>query len=722
MGLLRHVNPLQGTDSHHGFSKGNTLPLAALPFGMNHWSAQTSEGRWFFSPHDKKLQGVRCTHQPSPWMADYGHFVVMANTGVERHLSPTRRSRAYRGEFSPAGFRATFLNDGTTMEMAPTTRGAIFRFRFPEGTTGRVVFEPCAGDSLVEWEFGGKQGVAGLVRGNSGGVTEDFAHYFRAEFDREATFVSNFKGESLTQEIEGERLGFVAEFEGGGEVTMRIATSFISTLQAGHNLHTEIKPHQTVEDIELLSRFEWEHNLARIEIESEDESRLQTFYSCLYRTQLFPRVWHEETSEGRKHRSPYDGEIHDGPLYTDNGFWDTYRTEYPLLALLQPEQLAEILQGWTNAYKEGGWFPQWATPGYRACMVGTHIDAVMADGVARGVTNFEVEKALEGLLKHADEVGDPDGAWGRIGIEDYKSLGYVSTEHHESVARSLDYAYDDWCIAQIAEGEPRERLLKRAESYKHLYDPEVGFMRGKNLDGSWLEPWDEFQWGSPYVEGGPWQSSWSVQHDAAGLIRLMGGETTFVAKLDRMLTTPPYFTTGAYGFEIHEMTEMAQADFGQYAQSNQPVHHVLYLYNAAGRPWRTQKEVRRVMDRLYTPDDLPGDEDNGEMCAWYVLSALGLFPLTPGRAEWTLGSPLFKRATVHLPNGKDLVVEAPENGDETPYVRGTSLNGDTLNRLFVTHDEVAAGGTLRFEMAAEPLETVVPAEGRPYSMTPYETA
>ena len=716
MDPLRHVNPLQGTDSHHGFSRGNTLPLVAMPFGMNHWSAQTAEGRWFFSPGDKKLQGVRCTHQPSPWMADYGHFTIMANTGPERHLSPGKRARAYRGEFSPAGFRAELLNDGTTIEMAPTVRGAIFRFRFPDGVTGRVVFEPCAGQGRINVLEG--KGVTGSVDGNSGGVTEGFAHYFAATFDRDPTTVSAFKGETTTDETTGERMGFVAEFEGGGEVTMRIATSFIDETRAAGNLRAELMS-RGFDEITSYATDVWNDNLSRIEIESDDERALATFYSCLYRTQLFPRVWHETTPQGVKHRSPYDGGVHDGPLYTDNGFWDTYRTEYPLLALLQPDQLAEILQGWTNAYKEGGWFPQWATPGYRACMVGTHIDAVMADAIARGVTGFEVEKALEGMLKHADEVGDPDGAWGRIGIEDYKAKGYVSTIHHESVARSLDYAYDDWCLAQIATGSERERLLERAGNYKHLFDPAVGFMRGKDGDGKWLEPWDEFQWGSPYVEGGPWQSLWAVPHDAAGLIRLLGGEEAFVRKLDAMLTTPPYFTTGAYGFEIHEMTEMAQAGFGQYAHSNQPVHHALYLYNAAGRPWRAQKEVRRVMTEMYSPDDFPGDEDNGEMAAWYVLSALGLFPLTPGSGQWTLGSPLFRKATIHLPNGKNLVIDAPENSKENVYVRAVSLNGTTLDRLFLTHEEVAAGGTLRFEMSAAPNETVVPPAGRPYSMTPY---
>jgi len=715
-GLLRYVNTLQGTDSHYGLSKGNTLPLIARPFGMNHWSPQTDDASgWFFSPRQHKLQGIRCTHQPSPWIGDYGHFTVMANTGPHQHLSPRRRARAYKGTFHPHYFRADLLNDGTVIEMTPTERGAAFRFQFPSAG-GRVILEPVKGVSGIA--IVDSRTVTGWVTGNSGGVTEGFKHYFVARFDRDAVDISPFKGEEAVTQLEDERIGFFAQFD--GNVGLSVATSFISVEQAWTNF--ELEGLGTLPFDELVSKTEaiWEDTLASIEVESDDEVKLKTFYSCLFRTQLFPRMWHEPKVDGSLyHRSPYSGNVHDGPLYTDNGFWDTYRTIYPMFALIQPTRLAEILQGWVNAYKEGGWFPQWASPGYRACMVGTHIDAVIADGIARGVTDFDVETALEGMLKHADQVGDPSGAWGRIGIEDYKSLGYVSSDHHESVARSLDYAYDDWCISQVAAslGKASDELQKSVLSYTHLFDPAVGFMRAKNSDGTWVEPWNEFHWGNPYVEGGPWQASWAVQHDPAGLIRLMGGEKSFAEKLDRMLTTPPYFTTGAYGMEIHEMTEMAVAGFGQYAQSNQPVHHVLYLYNAAGRPWRAQKEVRRVMAELYTPDDLPGDEDNGEMSAWYVLSALGIFPQTPGHASWTIGSPLFKKATVRLANGKHLVVTSPGNDDV--YVSKLSLNGQEIARLVLTHDELASGGSLAFEMSEHADTTVTPTKDRPYSLTPY---
>ncbi len=715
-GLLRHVNILQGTDSHHGFSKGNTLPLVALPFGMNHWSAQTTDSsNWFFSPQHQTLQGIRCTHQPSPWMGDYGHFTVMANTGAVPHLSAWRRARSYVGEFHAHRFRAELLNDGTVIEMAPTERGAIFRFLFKNGI-GRVIFEPCSGISRVQ--IVDDRTVTGWVSGNSGGVTEGFAHYFVARFDRPADSFLTFMGDNLWLEDQGEKLGFMAEFS--GDVLMRIATSFISVEQADRNLQLELGG--TFQEVADQAEVTWEAALGRITVESEDDQKLKTFYSCLYRTQLFPRIWHELKPDGSLyHRSPFSGEIHDGPLYTDNGFWDTFRTVYPLFALLQPDRLAQILQGWVNAYKEGGWFPQWASPGYRACMVGTHIDAVIADAVARGVTDFDVETAFEGMLKHAHTVGDPSGAWGRIGIEEYREKGLVSTAHHESVARSLDYAYDDWCILQVAQHLDREvnTLQSSTLTYVNLYDPSVGFMRAKNPDGSWLEPWDEFHWGNPYVEGGPWQSSWAVQHDPAGLMHLMGGETKFVRKLESLLTTPPYYTTGAYGFEIHEMTELAMGGAGQYAHSNQPVHHVLYFFNVAGQPWRTQWEVRRVMDRMYSPSRLPGDEDNGEMSAWYVLSALGIYPLTPGHGSWTLGSPLFNHASIHLLNGKTFEVSASNNSDLNVFVTEAVLNGQPLNRLWMTHQEVTSGGTLTFKMDREPNEAIVPASGRPYSQSKY---
>ena len=718
-GLLRHVNPLQGTDSHPGFSRGNTLPILARPFGMAHWSAQTAEGRWFFSPRDRQLQGVRLTHQPSPWMGDYGAVTFLPQSG-ERRLSARARSTSYvpsRTAFGPHRFETDLLATGDRIELVPTERGAILRATFADGAPARLIVDPAAGESSFWVEPDGRT-IVGFTRGNSGGVPEGFAEWIVAECSVPIVSSTAFVGNAALDGTEpGERYGLCAEFgPAAGPVEIRIATSFIDAEQARRNLEIELRG--SFEAIAADAERVWEETLGRIRVESDDTDRLTTFYSCLYRTQLFPRIWHEpDTSSGEdgamRHRSPYDGGVHPGVLYTDNGFWDTYRTEYPLLALVWPDRLAEILRGWVHALKEGGWFPQWATPGYRACMVGTHIDAVIADAVSRGITGFDVEAAAEGMLRHAYHPGDPDGAWGRIGIEDYIRLGYVPADrHHESVARTLDYAYDDWCLARVLRGLGRgaeaEALEARSGNYRNLWDPEVGFMRGRNADGSWLEPWREFGWGSPYVEGGPWQSVWAVPHDPMGLAALMGGPEALVAKLDQMLTTPPRFEIGVYGLEIHEMTEMACADpeglargegFGQYAHSNQPVHHALWLYAAMGRPDRTATEVRRVLDRLYTPDDLPGDEDNGEMGAWYVLSALGLFASCPGDGRWTLGAPVFARATVTPESGGRLAIEASDVSAPGAGVPGVAWNGTAIEGRTLAHRAIAAGGTLRFEAA-----------------------
>jgi len=687
------VQLLQGTDSHHGFSTGNTLPLAARPFGMNHWSFQTAEGSWFFSPQHRKLMGIRCTHQPSPWIGDYASFLLMVQAGPTgsaqfNRKTPFHWSSAYRLDqciLQPNHLAAPLLADGIEMEMTPTERGAIFRFDFGDHQEGRVLFQPTKGLSEIAFAADG-QCFTARVTGYSGGVPEVFGMFVYGEFSS-APVVEPLPLDPKDFDAgqrEGDRLGFCAIWsESAKVVELRLATSFISAEQAKRNFDLEVGG-RSFDEVKDEGERVWEANLSRIVPEGGTEDQQKTFTSCLYRTQLFPRIWHESNPDGGwQHRSPYDGGVHEGVLYTDNGFWDTYRTEYPLLALLDPARAAEIAQGWVNAYQEGGWFPQWASPGYRACMVGTHIDAVMADLVSRGVTNFDVAKALEGMLKHASTVGAEDGAFGRIGVEEYLEKGYVSIDHHESVARSLDYAYDDWCIAQVAKhlGVDDEGAEARSKNYRLLWDAEVGFMRGRAADGTWDPSWTEFRWGSPYVEGGPWQSLWAVPHDVEGLIDLVGGREKFLEKLERMLSMEPFFEVGAYGFEIHEMTEMAVADFGQYAHSNQPVHHVLSLFAKAGAPERTEHFVHRVLNELYSPTHLPGDEDNGEMSAWYVLASIGLFPACPGDGTWMPIRPLFERVTVNLPNGKVLQIE--QSSTEAPGATG------------LLHAAVAGGGKLR---------------------------
>jgi predicted alpha-1,2-mannosidase len=703
--LLSFVDTLIGSDSHHGFSTGNCVPLCAVPFGMTHWSPQTAEDRWFFDRRSRKLQGIRATHQPSPWIGEYGAFTVMPQTG-ELSVQAPKRASGYRLERSavrPDYLRFELVRYGVRVEVAPTRRCAILRFTFPPDEPRRVILEPVAGDSYISVDPSCAI-VVGNTKGATGGCPDNFACHYVIRFNEPVLACGTFIGADVrpgSRELEGHRAGAYIEFDPSGpaEIEMKIGTSFIDLDQAARNLNREIG-NATFPEIRERANRVWNESLGRIEIEDDDLQAVKTFYTCLYRTHLFPRVWHEKDADGAVyHYSPFDGRLHEGPLYTDNGFWDTYRTMYPLLSLLLPERLAEILQGWTNAYKEGGWFPQWASPGYRACMVGTHIDAVMADAVAKGIVDFEVDTALEGLLKHAREPGDGAGSYGRLGIEDYLEIGYVAADKTEaSVARTLDYAYDDWCIAQVLKargrGNEAAEFLVRARNYEHCWDRTVGFMRGRNADGGWAD-FDRYCWGGPYVEGGPWQSNWAVPHDPHGLIQLMGGPERFVDRLEEMLAVPPEFSVGTYGFEIHEMTEMACANFGQYAHSNQPVHHVLYLFTLAGRPDLTQHWVRRVMDELYTSQHFPGDEDNGEMSAWFVLSALGFYPLCPGDPRYLLGIPRFRKAAVRPYGLPEFVIESSGSG----LVKSVTVDGAPHDSPFIDHAVLAGGASIAFQLA-----------------------
>ena len=730
--MLEDVNLLQGTESHFGFSTGNTLPLVARPFGMTHWAPQTNEARggWYFHPGDRKLEGIRATHQPSPWIGDYGWLVVMPQTGV---LRPGSRERAcaYRPEdahFAPHHFAADLIGCDCRIEITPTERCAMLRCTFradeaadPFGAAlpRRLLLEPGRGEAYVEVDSGSRL-IRGWTRSNNAGVPETFRLYFILECDRPPSAWGVFQGkDTRSQEIvaQGERAGGYLEF-GPGAVTVeaRIGTSFIGWEQARRNIDEEIR-RRTFDEVREEGAAVWQETRGRLEVDGGTEEQRRTFYSCLYRTQLFPRDLHEPGPDGSPvHYSPFDGAIHPGRLVTDNGFWDTYRTVYPFLSLFDPDRLGRTLDGWLAAYRESGWLPTWASPGYRLCMVGTHADAVFADAIVKGVPGFDRELAYEAIRKHAFEVVEDDTGFGRLGLRDYMELGYAPDDrvHHASASRTLDYAYDDFCIAQVAEvlgrEEDRDELLRRAENWRNVFDPSVRMMRGRNADGSWREPWDPYEWGGPFVEGGPWQHAWGVPHDPAGLIAAMGGPEPFVEKLEEMLTGAPRFRVGSYGFEIHEMTEMACAGFGQYAQSNQPVHHVLALFACAGRPDRMHYWVRRVMAELYSPDRFPGDEDNGEMAAWYLFQALGLYPLCPGRAAYILGVPLFPYARLTMAEGKQITIraecEAGLTPSQAPYVQSITWNGEPCTRIWIAHADLAQGGELVFELTVAPPESV----------------
>jgi predicted alpha-1,2-mannosidase len=697
------VNILQGSASTPDFSRGNTLPIAALPFGMAHWTLQSHDDTpWMFQPGARRIQGFRCTHQLSPWLNDYGHATFLPFRGDIRPQA-TARASSYaveQAQLSPHTLQLLLLRYRAHVELIPTDRCAGLTATFEEDETAGMIgllFDIPGDHGPIEPDPA-TQSIRFTSKANSGGVPDNFAAYYllqmRSPWD-------SFE----VKEAGAHRIG-ILRFRHGLHIEARIATSFISFEQAALNLHNEIGQ-RSADDLRGSAAARWNDHLNRIEIEGASEEQRRTFYSCMYRVLLFPRTWHELDANGKMHHfSAFNGKIMPGVMYADHGYWDVYRAWYPLMSILFPERLGEILQAWVNAFKEGGWLPQFPCPGYRACMTGSLIDSVFGDAAAKHIPGFDLEAAYEGLRKHATAPGDPAKGYGRAGLEQYLELEYVPADRvAQSVAETVDAAYGDFCIAQVAKAlgrlDDHAAFMKRSENWRHVFDPEAKFFRGKNQDGSWLTPFHPFTWGSPYVEGGAWQHRWDAPQNIRGLIEFVGGDKEAIRVLEEMLSTPPIFQVGVYEAEIHEMSEMAAVPFGQYAHSNQPVHHLLYIFSQAGRPDLTQFWVRKVMQSLYTPETFPGDEDTGSMSAWFVLSALGFYPICPGKPEYTLGSPLFPRAVVRRPRGVTFTVEAQGNDPDAVFFRRATLDGKPLLGNIINHADLIRGGTLHCEMTSK---------------------
>lgn len=702
--LVDLVNPLQGTSSSPLLSRGNTLPIVALPFGMAHWTLQSNAAQqpWFFRPEDNRIEGLRCTHQLSPWLSDYGYATFLPFTGSPA-IDPGARASSYRStdlKVKPHLLAVTLMRYGCKALLVPTERCAMLRMMFTESGSAGLIIDLPGEDAEFHAETAGGV-VSALTRASAGGVPKEFATYYVVQSE---TKIETFE---VTAE-QGRRVG-VLRFNAvsGRPVDVRIGHSFISHEQAMRNLKAELGK-RSFEELSTSAEDVWNERLGRIQVKGGSEAQRQTFYSALYRTSLFPRMWHEPDASGQPiHYSPYSGKVEPGVMYADHGYWDVYRAWYPLMSIIDPERLGEILQAWVNAFTEGGWLPQFPCPGYRASMTGSLIDSVFGDAAAKGITGFDLQTAYTALKKHATQPGDPDAGYGRRGIEHYLQLGHVPSDRvDQATVETLDASYGDFCIAQVARAAGNaadaEMFAVRSQNWKNVFDSKTRFMRGKKADGSWLEPFDPFVWGSPFVEGSSWQHRFSVPHDPEGLIEAMGGEEDFVGYLDEMLKLPPKFEVGVYGREIHEMSEMAAVEFGQYAHSNQPVHHVLYMFAAAGRADRTQYWVRRVLNTLYSPDNYPGDEDTGSMAAWYVLSALGLYPLCPGQASYVLGGPLFDRATLYLPGGKETVIDAVNNSPEHFYCGKPTVDGRKHTDSSISHEAIAKGSKLVFVMSDHP--------------------
>ena len=733
--LTQYVNPLIGSDSERLLSNGNTYPALAMPWGMNFWTPQTGEmgNGWQYLYRDHKIKGFKQTHLPSPWINDYGAFAILPETG---NLIIDEDERAswfsHKQEISKPYYYQVYLADyDTWVEMAPTERAVQFRIKYPKNDKPYLVIDGYHRGSYVKI-YPEEKKIVGYCKNNHGGVPDNFANYFVVYFDKDIAGICTWEDGKIfmsNEEQEGDHVGAVIQFkptEDDEIVHVRVASSFISIEQAELNLQREIG-NDSFDETLNKAKTTWNDELNRIKVEGGTEKQKTVFYSALYRTMLFPRKFYEYDKDNNiVHYSPYNGEVLPGHMFTDNGFWDTFRAVFPFFTIMHRELDNEIMAGLVNAYKESGWLPEWASPGHRDCMIGSNSASIIANSYLRGITDYDIETLYEAILKNSENEG-PKESVGRYGVKYYNDLGYVPYDVgiNENTARTLEYSYDDYTIMKLAQAlnrpqEEIDRFAKRAMNYKNVFDSSINFMRGRNKNGSWQSPFVPDKWGDAFTEGSSWHYTWSVFQDPQGLITLMGGKKYFIDKLDSVFTAPPTFDYSYYGQQIHEITEMLIAGMGQYAHGNQPIQHAIYLYNYAGEPWKAQMRVREAMDILYTPyvDGYCGDEDNGQTSAWYVFSAMGFYPVCPGSGEYVLGSPIFDKVILHLENGNTFEITVENNSAENMYIQSAELNGDDYTKNYILHDDIMKGGKIKFEMSSTPdYDRGINREDFPYSLS-----
>jgi predicted alpha-1,2-mannosidase len=730
------VNPLMGTQSLYSLSNGNTYPAIARPWGMNFWTPQTGKmgDGWAYTYTAEKIRGFKQTHQPSPWMNDYGQFSIMPVTGKMAFREDDRASWfSHKSETVKPYYYSGYLADmDVTAELTATDRAAQFQFTFPKTDNAFIVVDAFDKGSYIKI-IPQENKIVGYTTRNSGGVPDNFKNYFVIRFDQPFAVAYTWHDSVLVKEqleMLADHAGAIVGFktQKGEKIGVKVASSFISPEQAERNLKNEIGTDNFSQTL-VQSKQAWNDVLGKVKAEGGSSDQLKTFYSCLYRAVCFPQKHYEMDAAGKVvHYSPYNGQVLPGYMYAGTGFWDTFRALYPLLNFLYPSVNQEMQEGLINDYKEGGFLPEWSSPGFRNVMVGNNSASVVADAYLKGLRGYDINTLYEALVHGANNEGPMD-AVGRRGVKYYNELGYVpyNVNINENAARTLEYAYDDFTIFQLAKAlhRPQEEIAlyeKRSQNYKNLFDPSTNLMRGKNSDGTFQTPFNPFKWGDAFTEGNAWHYSWSVFHDVQGLIGLMGSEKTFTAMLDSVFQMPPVFDDSYYGFPIHEIREMQIMNMGQYAHGNQPIQHMIYLYNYAGQPWKSQYWAREVMNKLYNPnpDGYCGDEDNGQTSAWYIFSAMGFYPVCPGTDQYVLGAPLFPKMTVSLENGSKLVINAPANSAENIYVNALTWNKKGVEKNYLSHFDLQKGGSLDFTMSRLPNKKRGTAAGNyPYSYSSY---
>ncbi|MEI5994396.1 GH92 family glycosyl hydrolase [Candidatus Enterococcus mansonii] len=711
---ITEIDTRHGTDNQASFSNGNCLPYTGVPFGMNYFAPQTNgeNGSWWFNPRDRTFQGFRLTHQPSPWMGDFSYLVLLPFNGALKEPSLFHAQSSYRPDesvFNPSYVEITEQRYQLKTRIIPSMYGGVLTARYTHKEAGLLLSLPGQYQLTIEDE----QTISGSIINYAGCEDPTFSFYFTLHFKQPIRFDTPVKKK-------GENDCIPLYFGDIDEQVVQFGTSFISHEQAVLNLSREL--HLQPEDYLEQSQQLWSNYLTKIDIRDKNQHRRSTFYHNLYRTFLFPQTFYEKEASGQAiHYDTLAKKVRPGYLYTNNGFWDTYKTVYPLYSLIAQDKYEEMLEGFLNSYRESGYLPKWLSPDERGLMPGTLIDAVIADAAVKNIRPDLMPDFLTAMVKGAT-VQSASANYGRQGTTDYLTYGYVPASYHESVNHTLDYCYSDFCISQVASilGDTDTALHYRqqAKNYQHIFDPETCFMRAKQTDGTFTTPFTSHRWGGDYAEGSAWQSSFAVYHDFKGLITSYGGQERFQEKLIDLCNQPPAFTVEGYGFEIHEMSEMAAIEFGQLAISNQPSFHLPYLFNYIGKPEYAQPLLKQLMTQVFddSATGYPGDEDNGSMAGWYIFSSLGFYPVCPSSGEYVVGIPLFDEVTIHLSTGKTLTITASPNHEQQQFVDQISFNGSLHESLFFTHEALINGGTIDFHLGIVPRPKTYTKKQLPFSL------
>ncbi|MCC8426270.1 GH92 family glycosyl hydrolase [Mucilaginibacter sp. UR6-11] len=729
--LVHYVNTLQGTNSQHKLTRGNTYPTTALPFGMHTWTPQTGKNGdgWKYQYFLDHIRGFQQAHQCSSWTNDYAVFSLMPMSELVVDENKREAKFSHANEIAKPNYYKVQFDNKIITEISPTERGAHLRFTYPAGKKSFLVLDGYTGLSGVKI-YPKENRITGYVN-NGRGFKRGWKSYFVMQFDQPIKAYGTWENKKNTintdsTEADGFGKGAYIEFKAGAKVQVKTASSYISLEQAELNLKRELGADKSLEQTKANAAAVWNKSLGKIVVEGGTPADMETFYSCFFRASLFSRKFYEIDAAGKPvYFSPYDGTVHPGYMFTDTGFWDTFRAQFPLNTLIQPEMHGRYMQALIDAYKQCGWLPSWSFPSEAGSMLGNHAISLLADAWAKGIRTFDPKEALDAYLHEATNKGPWGPANGREGWKEYYELGYVPyPKYREATAKTLEYAYDDWCAYQLAKMTGNKHYMevfaRQMYNYRNVYDPSTHFMRGKDSDGEWTKNFDPIEWGGPFTEGNSWHYTWSVFQDTKGLINLMGGDANFNAKLDSVFSEPNKVKTGTYGGMIHEMTEMVAANMGQYAHGNQPIQHMIYLYDYAGQPWKSQYHARDAMYKLYnaTENGYPGDEDQGQTSSWYVLSALGIYSVTPGTGEYAIGSPMFRKITLNLENGRKFIITAAANDKDHVYIQSATLNGKAFTRNFITHDELTNGGVLKLEMSDKPnRQRGIGADDKPFSLT-----